>query len=269
VESAYAVVPDDDTLEVTADHSLEWYQDKNLYVARGNAKAVRGDKEVAANTLTAHERADAASKKASKDKANNLGKVDYLTAEGNVVITDPLHRITGEHGIYDLDQGLAKLTGSNLKYETEKETVTARDSLEYWENTKMAVARGKAVAVGSNRRVEADVLTAQFLETHSRSGAQTRLSKLIADGNVNVITSSDLARGDRGVYDMDRNVATLMGHVRITRADGTQLNGDRGEVDFNTNQSRLLNSGQGGRVRVLLPAHGKPKTAQNNVQAIQ
>ena len=29
-------------MEVTADQSLEWYQDQRLYVARGNAKAVRG-----------------------------------------------------------------------------------------------------------------------------------------------------------------------------------------------------------------------------------
>ena len=44
-------------MEVTADQSLEWYQDKRLYVARGHARAVRGDLVVDADLLTAHEQA--------------------------------------------------------------------------------------------------------------------------------------------------------------------------------------------------------------------
>ena len=54
------------------------------------------------------------------------------------------------------------MTGGHLKYETEKETVTARDSLEYWEDKKIAVARGNAVGIQGDRHVEGDVLTAEF-----------------------------------------------------------------------------------------------------------
>ena len=43
-------------VEITADQSLEWYQDQQIYVARGNAKAIRGDMVVDADMLTAHER---------------------------------------------------------------------------------------------------------------------------------------------------------------------------------------------------------------------
>src|SRR5580658_8510799 len=101
-------------IEVTADQSLEWYQDQRLYVARGNAKAVRGDMTVDADLLTAHEREAPA--KPGSAKAN----------------------IYGDHGVYDLVKHVTYLTGNNLKYETAEEVVTSRDSLEYWEDTKIA-----------------------------------------------------------------------------------------------------------------------------------
>ncbi len=172
-------------------------------------------------------------------------------------ITDPRERITGEHAIDDLDKHVAVVTGNNLKYETEKETVTAKDSLEYWEEKKIAVARGHAVAISGDRHVESDVLTAEFRD--APNGGEQQLWKMTCDGHVTVITKGDVSRGDRAVYDVARDIAILTGHVRITRTDGTQLTGDVGEVDFKTNQSRLLNEGHG-RVRALLTSKttGKP-----------
>ena len=58
-------------------------------------------------------------------------------------------------------------------------------------------------------------------------------------------------RQPHAVYDVASDIAILTGNVRITRADGTQLTGDVGEVNFKTNQSRLMNDGTG-RVRALL-----------------
>lgn len=243
-------------VEVTADESLEWYQDQHIYVARGNARAVRGEMVVEADLLTAHEREMPKNEKPvktakGKEGGDAAGDIDRLTAEGNVRITDPKHRVTGERAVYDLDQHVAVVTGGNLKYETEKETVTASDSLEYWDERKMAVARGHAKAVGDGRHIEADTLTAEFRETPA--GA-TELWKMTATGGVTVITKNDVARGDRAVYDINRNIAVLSGKVRVTRNDGTQLTGDVAEVDFKQNQSRLMNAGKGGRVRALLGA---------------
>jgi lipopolysaccharide export system protein LptA len=171
--------------------------------------------------------------------------------------------VTGQHGVYDLDKHVAYVTGNNLMYKTEKETVTARDSLEYWEEKKIAVARGHAVAVGDGRHVEGDVLTAQFRDMPN---GKSQMHTLTADGNVVVITANnDVTRGDRAVYDINRNIAVVSGNVRITRADGTQLNGDVAEVDFAANQSRLMNEGHG-RVRALLTSKAAPKGANDNKQ---
>jgi lipopolysaccharide export system protein LptA len=262
--------------EVTADQSLEYYQDKNLYVARGNAKAVRGELTVEGDILTAHEREQPTGPdgKPIKTKApkstdannNGTGDIDRMTAEGNVRVTTQKGKAYGDHAVYDLDQHVAYLTGQHLLYETPDETVTARDSLEYWEDRKVAVARGNAVAIKGDRHVEGDVLTAQFRD---QPNGKSEMQTLTADGHVTIITQGDTSRGDRAVYDINRNIAVLSGHVHITRVDGTELNGDVGEMDFATNQSRLLNEGAHTRVRVLLTAKASsksPASARPNTQ---
>ncbi len=264
-------------IEVSADQSLEWYQDQHLYVARGNAKAVRGAMTVEADTLSAHERETASKSKtktenppptAATEKSDgkasgdsNAGDIDKMTAEGHVHVTTQKSNIYGEHGVYDMGNHVAYLTGNGLKYQTPTETVTSRDSLEYWEDKKMAVARGNAVAIKGERHVEGDVLTAQFRDMPN---GKSEMHTLTAEGHVVVITANDVSRGDRAVYDVSRNIAILTGNVRITRADGTQLTGDVGEVDFAANQSRLLNQGKGTRVRALLVSKSGPKGNNNN-----
>ena len=274
-------------IQVTADDSFEYYADKRLYVARGNAKAVRGTMTVTADILTAHERekpqggAPKEPKTANGNK-NDTGDIDLMTADGHVVIVDPKQRITGEHAVYDLDKHKMIVTGGDLRYETAKEVVTARDSLEYYEDTKLAVARGNAVADQESRHIEGDVLTAEFRDAPN---GQSQLTRITAAGHVTVITKSsekkpaegtipatapqpngkpaksnvrggDVSRGNRAIYDAGSNVAILTGDVKITRPDGTELSGDVGEVNFDTNQNRLLNQGND-RVQALLPAKDK------------
>ncbi|MFA4993837.1 MAG: LptA/OstA family protein [Bdellovibrionales bacterium] len=244
-------------IEVTADESLEWYQDKNIYVARGNAKATNGDLTVTADLLTAHKR-EKPKKGQGKQQTKPAGDIDRLTAEGNVVILKSSSRITGDRAIDDIDKQVVVVTGNNLKYENNNQVVTAHESLEYWEATKIAVARGRAVAIKDNRHIQGDVLTAEF---RNQPNGKDQLYKMTAVGNVTVITKNDIVRGDKGVYDAARDIAIITGHVRITRPDGTLLTGDVGESDFVSNQSRLLNQGSG-RVRALLPSKTSSKTAK-------
>ena len=250
--TAAPLTSQDSQIEVTADQSLEWYQDKQLYVARGNAKAVRGNVTITADLLTAHQRDKA---KTTTGKAQSGGDIDQLTAEGKVTITDPRQTITGDKLIYDLDRKLGVLSGGDLRYQTAKETVTAKDSLEYHEADSMAVARGEAVAAQNDRRVEANVLTAKFA---TGANGEQELRQITAEGNVTIITKTDVAKGNRAVYDLSRNAAVLSGQVRVNRAD-TQLSGDVAEVDFKSGQSRLVNEGKG-RVRALLTPRGNLKT---------
>ena len=242
-----------DMLDISAEESLEWYKETRLYVARGKAKAIRGEMIVEADLLTAHQREAAAPTEGDQNnaspKSQGTGNIDQMTAEGRVHIHDAKQQAFGDKAVYDLDQRAFKMTGSNLKYMTAKDIVTARDSLEYYEDRQVALARGRAIGEHQGSRVEADVLSAQFAQTPA---GQMEMTQMFAKGNV-MITTKDggLSRGDEATYDVKKNIAVLTKNVKITRGD-TQLAGDKAEVDFTTGQSRLLNSGSG-RVRALLP----------------
>lgn len=244
--------PANDMVDISADESLEWYKDTRLYVARGKAKVIRGDLTVDADLLTAHVRDAQQSPEAAPASPQSSGNIDLMTAEGNVQIQNGMQQVFGQKAVYDLDQKTIKVTGTNLKYVSGKDIVTAKESLEYYEDKAMAIATGRAMAQHEGSRIEANTLSAFF--ARSASG-QTEMTELRAKGDVIIVTKEGaVSRGGRAVYDAKKDKAILMDQVRITQGD-TQLAGDKAEVDFATGQSRLLNSGSG-RVRALLPASG-------------
>ena len=73
--------------------------------------------------------------------------------------------MVGERAVYDIDQGIAMITGNNLKLTTATDVVTARDSLEWYDGKQIAVARGDAVATRSGKTIKADILTAYMLKS--------------------------------------------------------------------------------------------------------
>src|SRR5947207_14239198 len=86
-------VSEDRPIEVSADHGIEWQQDAQVYIARGNAMAKRGTTEVHADTLTAHYRpSKGTGGKATGDKAagdNGSGgetEIYRLEADGHVTM---------------------------------------------------------------------------------------------------------------------------------------------------------------------------------------
>ena len=249
-------------LAIDADNGIEWRRDEQVYVASGHAKAVRGDVTVSADRLVAHYRSDNAKPAAKATDTNNpgTGNIYRVDAIGNVVISTPTERAVGDHGIYDLEKAVMVLTGGNLKLTTPTQTITARDSLEYWDQRKLAVARGNAVALEKDRRVSADVLTAHVAQ--DTKGNASRISRIDAFGNVRVSTPTQIAQSAKGVYNADSQIATLVDHVRVTQGKN-QLNGDYAEVNLNTGVSRMLSGNAAGtagaRVSALIvPSEGSP-----------
>lgn len=237
-------------LEIFADQGIEWLRSERKYVARGNALARQGDTQIAADVLTAFYRD---SDRQTSDEASvqgGGGDIYRIVAEGNVVITSPDQTAYADLGVYFVDQQVAVLRGDNLRLETAEEVVTARDSLEYWENfegTPVAVARGDAAVTTDERRLEADELVATLRPNPT---GQNEIVQIDALGDVEISSPQEYARGDRGIYYVKEELAILAGRVRITQGE-TQLNGQRAEVDLASGVSRLLPT-EGGRVSGLL-----------------
>jgi lipopolysaccharide export system protein LptA len=270
---------DDRPIAISATSGIEWQQDAQVYIARGNATAKRGTTEVYADTLTAHYRP---SKAAGSDN-----EIYRLNADGRVTIKGETQTVVGDQAVWDVDQQMGIVTGKALKLTTPTDVVTARDSLEWYDQKQVAVARGDAVAVRENvKRIRADVLTAHMTKDKAKpaetkpgaglarsasssptakpgaaAGApgtgdeSSRISRIDAQGNVIVSTATDIGRGDYGVYNADTGLVTLLGNVTITRGDNA-IRGQYAVVDLNNNVSRMM------------PTAGQPGSPASRVEGL-
>ena len=218
-------------IEIAVDGGVEWQQKARVFVARGNARARQGDASLRAEVITAHYRS-------GKDGETEIWRID---AEGDVRIVSPDQLATGRKGTYDVDKKLLVLTGKP-KFKSGKERISATKSLEYSQSRNRAVARGNAVAVRDDRRLEAETLTATF-ESDGEGG--DRLKKLVAVGRVVFTSPTEVFHADRADYDVVTERLRLEGSVRITQGRN-ELRGQSAELDLKTGTSRM----QGGEGRV-------------------
>jgi lipopolysaccharide export system protein LptA len=260
-------------IAITATDGIEWRQDQREVIARGDARAVRQDVTVTADRLIAFYRPKNGAASPPPQTPPNLMNQDADTggneiyrfeAVGNVHIFTPTDRAQGDHAIYDIDQAVLVMTGHDLKLTTPNDTLTARDTLEYWSQKHMAVARGNALVVTNDgRRLSGDTLVAYTTDSSpppttgatqvaakppappansdDALAASGKLQKVEVFGNVVIRTVTDTAIGDRAVYVPDTGIARLAGKVRITRGQN-QLNGTEAEVDMKTGISRLISN---------------------------
>jgi len=93
------LVTDED--EITADRQLEYYDLKQMAVARGNAVARRADRSLRTDVLVAHFDRDASGKT----------RVYRVEAFDNIHIKTAEEDVWGDRGVYNVDSGMATLTG--------------------------------------------------------------------------------------------------------------------------------------------------------------
>ena len=223
-------------VEIDASEGIEWRRDENVYIASGNARAARGDTSINADKLIAHYRGDATGKT----------NIYMIEAVGHVVMVAKDSRITGDHLVYNLDRGSAIVTGNDLRATSKDQYVTARDSLEYWEKQNAVVARGKAVAGAPQQEVKADMLTGYF---HLDKTGAKKLYQVEATGNVLITSKGSIARAAKAIYNVESDVATLEGGVKITRGKN-QINGEHAIYNLKTGQAKI--TGGGNQVKTLL-----------------
>jgi len=114
---------------LTARDDLEYWPQKRMAVARGNAVVVTNDaKRVASDTLVAYMHDDAANPpspgakaplpakpaagSAGQDPLAASGKLERVEAFGKVSIRTPTDTVTGDRGVYVPDTGKARLAGN-------------------------------------------------------------------------------------------------------------------------------------------------------------
>ncbi len=235
----------DQPIEVYAEDGIEWQQENLLFIARVNARAVRGPVTVNADELRAYYR----------EKAEGGNEIHRLDAVGHVRIVSETQEGTGEQGVYDVDNAVLVLSGGKPRFVSGDDEIVADRQIEYWEGKQMAVARGNAVATRENRSVRAETLAAYFRKD---ADGKNKVFRVDAFDRVSIRTATETATGDRGVYNVESGIATLTGSVKIDR-DGSVLTGCRSEVNLNTSVSKLFACAQD-RVRGVFQPQEKQKS---------
>jgi lipopolysaccharide export system protein LptA len=295
-------------IRITATQGIELQQKNHVVIATGNATAVRGAVTVTADSLTAHYRPKQApaakpgapaspapaappppAQSASGDALSGLdtgsSQIYELEATGHVHIYTATDNAYGDHAVYMADQNLLTLTGKALKLTTPTDTVTARDSIQYYSAAHKAVANGNAlVASNDGRSVSADKIVA-YLQPAPQPGstspgsdqaaaappppkqanpdqadvaASSQLKRVDAFGHVVIRTPTEVALGDHGDYEPDTGLAHLYGDVRITRGPN-ELMGSSAVVNMKTGVATLL-AGAGGQVAGTVVPSSAPGT---------
>jgi lipopolysaccharide export system protein LptA len=110
-----------------------------------------------------------------------------------------------------------------------------------------AVLTGNVIARQGDLTLTAARVTAAYVRN-----PDVHVERLDASGGVVVRSPSETARGEYGIYDLNRKIITLVGHVTLARCDGT-INGGRLVYDLDSGRvvmdaSAPSASGQSGRV---------------------
>ena len=140
------------------------------------------------------------------------------------------------------------------------------DRIEVQERADRAVFTGNVHATQADLTLDTQRLTVAYSTGQGNNNVQ--INRLDAAGGVVVHDPSETAKGDLGVYDLDRKLITLIGNVELTR-DNNKVNGARLVIDLNSGRAVIdggppgVNS-TGGRVsgHFTVPQHPQQQTSK-------
>jgi len=134
-----------------------------------------------------------------------------LTLSGLAVAADPVSALKGHDSSAPVD-------------------VTA-DRIEVQDRSDRAIFAGNVHVKQASLSLDTARLTVAY-----SSGGGVQIRRLDASGGVTVRSPSETARGNFGIYDLDRKLITLVGGVQLNRG-GSQISGSRLVIDLSSGRA--------------------------------
>ena len=146
------------------------------------------------------------------------------------------------------------------------------DRLEVQDRADRAIFVGNVHVTQSELTLESPRLTVAYsggqATDNGNSNNNVQIHRLDAAGGVVVRSPSETARGDFGIYDLDRKLITLIGNVQLNR-ENNQLSGSRLVIDLDSGRA-VVDGGppginqSGGRVsgHFTVPQHQRNQNQQ-------
>lgn len=130
-------------------------------------------------------------------------------------------------------QSLSSLKGHDSRAPIE----WTADAIEVQERANRVVLTGKVVAKQDELTLLADRVTIAYT-----TDGRTEVHRVDASGNVELRGTNEKAQGSFAIYDLDRELITMVGNVRLSQ-NQTNLNGQRLVLDLRSGRATL--GGQG------------------------
>jgi len=112
--------------------------------------------------------------------------------------------------------------------------VTA-DRIEVQDRADRAIFTGNVHMKQEDLTLDTPRLTVAYASSQA-NGGNVQIKRLDAADGVVVRSPTEVAKGDFGVYDLDRKLITLIGNVQLNR-DQNQVNGSRLTIDLNSGRA--------------------------------
>ena len=128
------------------------------------------------------------------------------------------------------EQPISALKGHN----TNAPVDVSAERLEVQDRADRAVFVGNVHAVQQDLTLDTPRLTVAY--SGGTGGNNVQIQRLDASGGVVVKSPSETAKGDVGIYDLNRKLITLIGNVQLNR-DQNQLNGSRLVIDLDSGRA--------------------------------
>jgi len=145
---------------------------------------------------------------------------------------------------YIMTIGTAAFAQSILKnHDTYQPIDISADRLEMKQKQGRAVFRGTVQVTQGNMVLSSDTLTVFY--SSNKGSEKPSISRLDAEGQVTLVSSTESLSGDWGVYDVDERLITLGGNVLFQQGESV-LKGKRLEFDLVSGIAKL--DGQTGKV---------------------
>jgi lipopolysaccharide export system protein LptA len=158
------------------------------------------------------------------------------------------------------NQSVSALKGHNSNAPVD---VTA-ERIEVQDRADRAIFAGNVHVAQAEMTLDAPRLTVAYSGNQGGS-TNVQIHRLDAAGGVVVKSPSETARGDFGIYDLDRKLITLVGNVQLER-EQSRVNGARLVIDLDSGRA-VVDGGppgvnqNGGRVtgHFIVPQHQQQK----------
>ncbi|MCZ6885297.1 MAG: hypothetical protein O7E53_02905 [Alphaproteobacteria bacterium] len=138
--------------------------------------------------------------------------------------------------------------------------VTANEGIEWHQKQKRYIARGKAKAIQGNTTVHGNTLIAYYDDSKEKG---SEIYRIDAIGDVKIVSPTETAYGDKGVYDVRNGVLVLTGR-NLKLVTKNEIVTARDSLEYYEKKSMAVARGNA-KMRLRNPAKGGERTIRADV----